>query len=1121
MLFWPGKQTILIFLFLIVLWVSTLPVSAQISDSLKRNEITYQVHLAAEKTLQGHQQTGNRIGPSTNFAEGPSLLINTPTQFRPAHSGVESIFNQLPSLRSLNTLCKDTSFNRLIGVQNAWMYARSVTKTMDGGMLVPIEMYDSAQLPNQWSKTYGLIVKLDADGNVTWLKKFTDPTVTTYDALFLTHAFELSNGDIICTGFSSTNPSSSVYKTRVYRLTSTGTLLWQTTLQTNLGMINSPQGTFTYFVESAEDGLNGDVILCGTSNSNLSSGKVETVVRLNNQGQRVWDANYKNYGYDGSYRFGAEGTSAFMKNGQLIMVGLNHGTNSPQIAPAVNILTLDYNNGNLLTKRFFRPDYGDDNEEFRKSFTYWSNKFTRLSNGHYVFYGRLFSDFMHSTNIKDHYGVIEFDESFNLVDTYTISSGLTTNYYNNLLHFDPSGTGLISVFEYINSYEGNIFFGAFRNKQFQHQRKKYLNDVGMPGYNGFVNVDNNGYIYIQTYFQNQASPKSYVQFLKMHNSDTSSQCLGKDTSLLHFSSLNIIEDPGYYLLDPNEPNKMVSLQENTTFSNTLSTYILDQCKQTNFCDTVKIHGTSVICGNEQFLEFNAYKNPECGGIVQWNLDRSAFDSLRILTDTSVRIWFKHTTWNGNLYASLSSGACNGPVIDSISLNIANTQTGPHLGSDTTLCGNNGFTLHAGKSYSSYLWQDHSNDSVLYVTAPGMYSVQVSDFCGNTFSDTINISGVSTLINLGPDRTKCNNDTLHLNASAGFLNYSWLNNYNISSLSGQSVVVNPTTDTSYYIKAEKLPGCFAYDTVHITVNHSPSINLGPDKKLCFGDSAQLNAGSGFQNYAWSNGSNASSIWVKNTGIYSVTATTLEGCKSYDTLQVLQVYSLPVVHLDQGNALCIGETKNLDAGNFASYLWQDGSTNRSFVASGIGKYVVTVTDANGCRNSDSTKITTILPLPAHFLPNDTEICSYGTLELKPVSNYSSYLWSTGNSSPSITINKPGIYWLQVKDQNNCTGKDSIVVQPKQCLTGFYIPSAFTPNADGRNDRFRPMLFGKVVKYSFAIYNRWGQPVFQTTDLQKEWDGKIAGVLQNGVFAWICSYQFEGEVLKTEKGTVILIR
>jgi gliding motility-associated-like protein len=375
---------------------------------------------------------------------------------------------------------------------------------------------------------------------------------------------------------------------------------------------------------------------------------------------------------------------------------------------------------------------------------------------------------------------------------------------------------------------------------------------------------------------------------------------------------------------------------------------------------------------------------------------------------------------------------------------------------------------------------------------------------------------------GPDRTKCNSDTLHINAPPAYLNYTWSNNYNINSTTSQNVIVNPSMDTAYYVKAEKTPGCFAYDTVKIHVNTSPLINIGVDKSFCNGDSAVFNAGSGFGQYIWSNGSNTPQISIKTAGTFSVIGVTMQGCKSYDTVRIVNVFANPAVSLDHADFLCSGSSRVLDAGKFSSYVWNDGSTSEKIILNNLGTYAVQVTDNNGCKGNDTTTITTILALPSNFLPPDTSLCSYDRLTINPLKLYNSYQWSNNASVSSLTVSQPGTYWLQVKDDKGCIGRDSIIVNPKDCMEGFYVPTAFTPNGDGKNDVFRPLLFGNVKKYEFKIYNRWGQIVYQTSDLSKAWDGTIAGVMQDpNVFVWSCTYQFVGEQVKTERGTLVLIK
>src|SRR5207244_7923422 len=135
-----------------------------------------------------------------------------------------------------------------------------------------------------------------------------------------------------------------------------------------------------------------------------------------------------------------------------------------------------------------------------------------------------------------------------------------------------------------------------------------------------------------------------------------------------------------------------------------------------------------------------------------------------------------------------------------------------------------------------------------------------------------------------------------------------------------------------------------------------------------------------------------------------------------------------------------------------------TTRTITVNGIGLYSVMVVDNNGCRGSDATFINKILSLPANFLPADTAICSYATLTIQSSQLFRQYLWSNNAVTRRITV-EPVNYWLQVTDNNNCKGTDSIKVDIKKCIEGLYVPTAFTPNHDGKNDVLKPFLFGKI--------------------------------------------------------------
>ena len=321
--------------------------------------------------------------------------------------------------------------------------------------------------------------------------------------------------------------------------------------------------------------------------------------------------------------------------------------------------------------------------------------------------------------------------------------------------------------------------------------------------------------------------------------------------------------------------------------------------------------------------------------------------------------------------------------------------------------------------------------------------------------------------------------------------------------------------------------------------TPSIAIRTtNPSICVGKSATffatLNNGGPLPVYKWRKnginvGTNSSSYTSNNFvngDIISCLLTSNGNCLTTNTVTsnsiTLNVFQNPNVQLEKTNTLCIGGSRTLDAGDFASYLWNNGNNGKTLNIDSIGTYYVTVTDINGCVGSDTTKVITLLQQPDNFLPPDTSICSYGSVTISATSGFVNYLWSNHSNQSSLTITKAGLYWLEVKDKNSCIGKDTILVSSKQCLMGFYIPTAFSPNNDGKNDYFKPFLFGNLIKYKFMIYNQWGQAVFQTTDLNKGWDGSFKGTKQGvNVFVWVCNYQFENEHEENQKGTVVLIR
>lgn len=282
---------------------------------------------------------------------------------------------------------------------------------------------------------------------------------------------------------------------------------------------------------------------------------------------------------------------------------------------------------------------------------------------------------------------------------------------------------------------------------------------------------------------------------------------------------------------------------------------------------------------------------------------------------------------------------------------------------------------------------------------------------------------------------------------------------------------------------------------------------------------INVGSGSSDYTDSG--------LISTDVITCTLLSGSACQGITSVSSnelsVQIHQDPAVFLNQDNTLCAGTTRTLDAGNFSAYQWNTGETDRSIRVSQTGNYRVTVTDNFGCRGSSAVLINQILPAPVNFLQGDTTICEYGSVNIKSLRNFRDYLWNTGATSNSILVTRPGIYVLTVTEMGNgCQGKDTINVTIRNCLKGFFMPNAFTPNNDGLNDLIRPLLYGKVISYHFMIFNRFGEPVFQSKDYTKGWDGNLKGINQNSeTFVWTCQYQFEGEEKQKKSGTIMLVR
>jgi hypothetical protein len=190
------------------------------------------------------------------------------------------------------------------------------------------------------------------------------------------------------------------------------------------------------------------------------------------------------------------------------------------------------------------------------------------------------------------------------------------------------------------------------------------------------------------------------------------------------------------------------------------------------------------------------------------------------------------------------------------------------------------------------------------------------------------------------------------------------------------------------------------------------------------STTLTTNNGFNQYAWSNGSNSQSISITNNGTYTVTVTDANGCTGSATIATT-TYPLPNVSISGNNSICSGLSATFSVPNtFVSYDWSSGETTPSITANVAGSYTVTVTNANNCTATAATTLT-INPNPIPNITAPISFCSGDVISIDADAGYTQYIWSTGATTQTINTPFSGNYAVTVTNSNGCTGNAQVSV------------------------------------------------------------------------------------------------
>ena len=1053
------------------------------------------------------------------------------------------------------SVCADTSMRLVYRKDSLWFSNDYITKTRDGGILIPGFDFNTYTY-----ETSAHLVKCTQQGDTLWSISIQGGYLNHFMDAY--RAFELNDGSILLTGdMDVPMPYNGRSDLMMVRVSPTGSLLWEKTFKTKLWDSDTTEGSIDIY--DCQQDLNGNLYLggdirhAGTSRSALA-------FKMDTGGNILWSSGLP-------LRDNPVFSGINIVNQKVTFYGYLISGNTINCTA----IALDAATGDTLSLKMLVPDHIDMWHAF------YENSFVKLDNGNLAFFGSGLSDgnTFDKTRINTHAGMIEVTPDLDFVQSFLFRSPVPEATYNTRLTFFEDGTAAYERMSYLSGYNADVIYGSFKNGQIVKERVIPYRGLGISWVSNFIKLDDGGQL-VTNFIGDSAAQASEIEFLRLHDSDIPGSCIGHDTLA------TVIEKTTFHAAIPYLDSISVGVltEDPRVFKGVFNDNfkIMAGCKQTSFCDTLHLTAPDTVCENVP-VSISVFKNKECGAKPFWTYDTAAVSSFYELNDSTLQVIF-NKPWQGYIHGTIEG--CR-TIEDSVELTVLQAPATLDIGPDTAICPGNTIVLNARQGYKTYKWQNGSVDSIFTVTQPGTYNVTTTDACGGIFNDTVLVVSRSAIpFDLGPDISICEKDTAIITAPAGFIHYQWTSNSFITDTT-QAVKVFPAISKMYKVVAEKTSGCFASDSVFVTVKNVPAVNLGNDTSFCINQSVTLDAGSGFDSYVWNTGEPTEKITINTQGIFDVKAT-LNGCSAYDTMKVVNLYPLPSFSLGNDTALCEGNQLQY---NFnvpqANYVWSTGNTSNTQIIDKPGRYWLQVTKS-GCTNSDTIEVK-YNPSPVVMLGSDTMICEKQTLELKAYNDHAAYVWQDGSTAPDYLVKNAGTYYVNVH-LNNCSASDTVnvsyeplpfftlgrdsflcsgqqyILQPaintnasllwqdgrlarsynitkeglyfltasNECgsytdsvlitygFCNIIMPSAFTPNNDGLNDVFE-------VKYPFAtksfymiVYDRWGEKVFETNNIQNGWDGYYKGEpSMQGVYVWVITFTDTNNKSQQLKGTVTLLR
>jgi gliding motility-associated-like protein len=527
--------------------------------------------------------------------------------------------------------------------------------------------------------------------------------------------------------------------------------------------------------------------------------------------------------------------------------------------------------------------------------------------------------------------------------------------------------------------------------------------------------------------------------------------------------------------------------------------------------------------------------------------------------------------SGNYIVTVSLNGCSSKDTEAVVVNLSPAK--PVASSNTPVCtgGNINLTAVTTTPGISYNWtgpggfaSTAQNPSIVNVSssASGKYIVTVTlGPCTSADTATVTVIPPVTSPAGGSNSPICERDTLFLDAISTIpgVSYSWTGPNGFGSSAQNPFISNTSLAAAgtYYVSAV-LNGCPSppAGTV-VTIKAPPAVpKASSNSPVCEGDTLLL--------YANNIASGVAPLWYgpagftasyKNPviphvkpsqgGLYTLSAIK-DACSSLPDSILVIVKPLNKSSFELNDNACLGERTELrpyyDVATLSSYSWffggpstLDSTIYQTYYLSWttIGKKTVrlTVVANNGCVSVPYEHIIDVHENPDARIEyvSDKDICTMDDITLRATENKNfTYTWTPegyftirNQSEVHAVVPHSGYIFLNVKNEWDCAINDSVLINARNCCT-VSLPDAFTPNGDGRNDKFRIITNGNQEISKFIVVNRWGEVVFETTNQGEGWDGTFKGKpVEIGTYFYYLRYNCNDEKDIERKGDLILMR